>query len=260
MKNLKQKIKNIPILGEISVKIYRTISPPNTPTYWIKRYLPVDDAIIVQIGSNDGKTGDPIYHLFNQREKWKAIFVEPVPYLFKRLKHNFKSDTRFTFENFAINDGKEQIFYSVKQEAKEKFPDLPAWFDQLGSFNKNNILKHLNGKLEPFIEETRLQGITLTNLLSRNSVDFIDLLHIDTEGYDWKILCQLPLDRYKPTLILFEHKHLEKVEKKESIEFLSNHYYIFDFISDFLAVKKDVIKKGDLYKIGNKMITQSNIV
>ncbi|MBK7697246.1 MAG: FkbM family methyltransferase [Saprospiraceae bacterium] len=36
----------------------------------------------------------------------------------------------------------------------------------------------------------------------------IDLLHIDTEGYDWEILKQLRLAKYFPRPIIFEHKHL----------------------------------------------------
>ena len=258
MNKYKRFIKQIPILGDFSIKFYRILFPNKRISFWLGKYLPVGEAMIVQIGSNDGKTGDPIFHLLDKRKKWNAIFVEPVPYLYKRLKQNYNSESRFIFENVAINNGSEQVFYSIKQEAREKFPDLPLWFDQLGSFDKEIILKHLNGKLEPFIEETKLKGITLKNLLSKNSVSSIDLLHIDTEGYDWKILSQLELDNYKPSIILFEHKHLVKSEKKQSVEFQLADYYIFDFGADFLSIRKDVIKKSDLSKIGNNMITQSN--
>jgi len=260
MKKLKQLIKQIPILENLSIKVYRKFLHlnPNEITFWLEKYLPVGEAMIVQIGSNDGKTGDPIFYLLNKRKKWNAIFVEPVPYLFERLIQNYNSDPRFIFENVAINDGTEQVFYSVKQEAKKKFPDLPIWFDQLGSFDKENILKHLNGKLKPFIEENKLKGMTLTNLLSKNTVNSIDLLHIDTEGYDWKILSQLTLAEFKPSIILIEHMHLVKSEKKQSIEFQLKDYYIFDFGEDFLSIRKDVLKKRDLNKIGIKIITQSN--
>src|SRR5690606_24164700 len=108
----------------------------------------------------------------------------------------------------AINDGSQQIFYSVKENAKNHIPNLPCWYDQLSSFKKENILKHLNGTLEPFIEETLINGLTLDQLLQNNNVKDISLLHIDTEGYDWKILSQLNLGRFNPSIILFEYKHL----------------------------------------------------
>lgn len=30
-------------------------------------------------------------------------------------------------------------------------PGLPVWYDQLGSFDRQHIVKHLDGRLEPFI-------------------------------------------------------------------------------------------------------------
>tara|TARA_B110000902_G_scaffold61992_1_gene73254 strand:- start:186 stop:968 length:783 start_codon:yes stop_codon:yes gene_type:complete len=260
MNELKQKLMNIPVIGSLSIKLYEKFFRNNIPSTWVEKYLNNSDVTIIQIGSNDGKTGDPIFQLINKRKKWKAIFVEPVPYLYARLKANYGLNPRFIFENVAINDGSEQIFYAVKSTAKDTYPDLPSWFDQLSSFNRDNIINHLNGKLEPFIEEITLQGLTLHGLFLRNSIDFIDLLHIDTEGYDWKVLSQLQFDKLKPTLILFEHKHLRLAEKQQSLEFLNKNYCVFDFGSDYLAIKNNIIKGKDLNKIGHKMITQSNIV
>ncbi len=258
MKKIKRLVKQTPIIGKLGVSVYRLFRPkPKDISFWLAKYLPVDEAMIVQIGSNDGKTGDPIFDLLNKREKWKAIFVEPVPYLFERLKQNYNFDPRFVFENVAINNGSEQVFYSVKPEAKKELPDLPTWFDQLGSFEKENITKHLDGKLIPFIKETVLKGMTLPNLFSKNSIDSLDLLHIDTEGYDWKVLSQLKLNEIKPSVILFEHRHLVPKEKKESIEFLISDYCLFKFSGDFLAIRKDITQKDDLNIIGIEMITQA---
>ena len=228
MKSIKEKIKTIPVLGRITMKFYKLLYPNLKLDYLIQSYLSDEKSTIIQIGSNDGKTGDPIYHLLQKNKKWKAIMVEPVPYLFNRLKKNYLEDPRFIFENVAINDGKIQTFYAIKPEAKDKLEDLPPWYDQLGSFYKLNITKHLNGRLEPFIEEIKLQGITLNNLFLKHSITSIGLLHIDTEGYDWKILSQLNLNNYKPTLILYEQKHLSEVERKESIKFIIKQIVIIE--------------------------------
>ena len=113
----------------------------------------------------------------------------------------------------------------------------------------------MDGQLEPFIDEITLQGLSLQDLFSRNSINQIDLLHIDTEGYDWKILSQLELNKFKPTLILFEHVHLPALEKQQSIEFLKEDYCIFEFRLDFLAIRKDAIRKKDLDNIGLKRVS-----
>ena len=45
----------------------------------------------VQIGSNDGKTGDPIYELVSKNQHWKGVLVEPVDFLHRKLKANYSN-------------------------------------------------------------------------------------------------------------------------------------------------------------------------
>jgi len=243
MKILKLKtfLKEIPVLGKVLILLKRKFFLSRNDLYdnasiWLSNLLKDDRVQIVQIGSNDGITGDPIYDLVRKNNKWKALFVEPIPYLYKKLKKNYGNDSRFKFENVAVNDGTQQIFYSVGEEAKIDLPDLPNWYDQLGSFKKENILNALNGILEPYIEEVLLQGVTLKELLKRNHIEAITLLNIDTEGYDWKILSQLNLNYLKPDIILIEHKHLDKVEKESLINFLKTDYLIFRLGGDMIAI------------------------
>ncbi|WP_026914470.1 FkbM family methyltransferase [Christiangramia portivictoriae] len=209
------------------------------PGTWIGKLLNKQEVMVVQIGSNDGKSGDPLFNLIAKWKSWKALFVEPVPYLFDQLKQNYGEVERFTFENRAVNDGSEQIFYSVPENIHDKIPDLPVWVEQLGSFKKNSITGHLQGKLEPYIEEIIVQGITLSELLKKNKVERIDLLHIDAEGYDWIILSQLDLSTFRPEIILYEHKHLPIDEKQASLFFLKSYnYLIYHLGSDYLCIQK----------------------
>lgn len=178
-------------------------------TKWITKALGNKSVTFLQIGSNDGKTRDPIFDLISKHKKWRGIFVEPVPYLFERLKKNYLSlghPDRFLFFNGAVNEGINQDFYFVDEHAKYVIPNLPEWYDQIGSFNKEHIITHMDGILEPFIKSIKIKGITLPALMSDFAVSQVDLLHVDTEGYDWKILCQLDLEKYQPAIILYEHK------------------------------------------------------
>ena len=252
-------LKKIPVLGNLIILAYRKINrKPTTyfdvPTTWIEKLLQEEEINIVQIGSNDGVSGDPINRLIKEKSKWNALFVEPIPYLFNKLKNNYGPDPRFSFENVAINDGYEQVFYSIKEEAKSYIPNLPFWYDQLGSFDKENILKHLDGVLEPYIEETVLPGITLEQLFKRNNIHDLSLLHIDTEGYDWKILSQLDLSRFNPKIILFEQRHLTKTEKKESVLFLRSKYSIFELGSDLICIHNNLVNKDHLNELHGKQI------
>jgi len=240
MTGLKKLLKQIPIIGPgaawASSRLRGTwrMDPRN----WLPVLIPEADAQIVQIGSNDGRTDDPIHKLLIKRKGWKALFVEPVPYLFDRLKQSHPPDPRFRYENAAINDGGSAMFYWVDESASHQLPNLPEWYNQLGSFDRQHIVKHLNGILEPFIVAQEISGITLRHLFEKHAIGKIDLLHIDTEGHDYKVLSQLDLSVHQPSLILFEHKHLAEDEREKSIRHLADHYEIFDLGSDFLAVNQ----------------------
>lgn len=254
MKKLKLVLKRIPVLGYLAKSIHNTLFPKiHIPAYWIDRYVKNSPCDIVQIGSNDGKTGDPIYDLIMTKTKWKAVLVEPVPYLFERLKKNYPSDPRIRFENAAINDGTKQSFYFVNIKGEDKPKNLPNWHDQLGSFDRKNIVNHLDGTLEPFIEEMEVNGLTLAKLFEKNGVENLKLLHMDTEGYDWKILSQLDLKKHQPAVLFFEHKHLSETELAEAKQFLEPDFHVFKFDSDFLCLRKEILKKRDLRKLNELM-------
>lgn len=220
----------------------------------IAKYLPAG-AFIIQIGSNDGKTGDPIYELFQKNRLWRGLFVEPVPYLYKRLIENYGSDPRYVFEMSVINGGEEAFFYYIREEAKMKLPDLPNWFDQLGSFKRENITNHLQGVLEPYIEEVKMKGLTLKDLLNKHKVEVLDFLHTYTEGYDWEVIKQLPLDLYKPSVVLFEHKHLSDIDKKSCLHYLKEDYCVYQFGGDCLCVRKDKLSYVDYILLMHKRVT-----
>ena len=239
-------------IRKFSLSIYYQFFPENKLSYWISKLDHTNPINVVQIGSNDGITGDPIYKTALKRKSWNVLLVEPIPYLFERLKQNYPEEVRFTFENAAINDGTVQSFYFIKEGT---LPDEinKIWYKQIGSFNKEHLKKHFNFHIEPYIQKIEISGLTLQQLLDRNEVDKLDFLHIDAEGYDWKILSQLDLDKYKPHLILFEHKHLKASEKEQALIYLKD-FKIFKFTGDYLCIQKGKLTNKDLRKLQKRAV------
>ncbi len=218
--------------------LFRKQEVKSRVTYWIEKLGNQKPWNVVQIGANDGKTKDPLHKAVLKNHQWTVLFVEPVPYLFEKLKAHYPALQRFKFENSAINEGSLQEFYWVDKKAKFILGHLPEWYDQLGSFDRDHINKHLNGTLEPFIVSQKIQGITLQTLFDKHQIHQIDFLRIDCEGYDWKILRQLDLGKFKPYLILMEIKHLSIEELKSTISFLSRDYHIYQFEGDFMCFSR----------------------
>jgi FkbM family methyltransferase len=202
---------------------------------------------VVQIGSNDGVMGDPIAQLIHANPSWSCLFVEPVPYLFARLKSNYGQAARFRFENAAIASETGVLpFFSVSESARQNDPGLPPWCDQVGSFSRQHLVNHFGGALEPYIEELAVTALRFEDLLRKHGLAQFDLLHIDAEGFDWKILRQVDLTRQVPHVILFEHQHLTPEEKTAARKFLRGRYTISVIDRDWLCFRKDQAERTDV--------------
>ena len=224
MNSFKVWVKKLPVVGNFARAIFRLFKPVDKFTiyYCLKRYLPNRPLTIVQIGSNDGVSGDQLFPLVQENDRWEILFVEPVPSLFGKLKQNYGDESRFKYENSAINeDGENQFFYGVDERAFKELPEITADYRQIGSFDKAHVLSLSQGKVDQYITSSEVNCITLEELFKRHQIESLDALLMDVEGYDWKVLSQLDLNRHNPTIILFESTNLSADEKKESVSFLS---------------------------------------
>ena len=131
-------------------------------------------------------------------------------------------------------------FYFVREEAKSQFPDLPPYFDQLGSFDRQHIVSHLGGMLEPFIEELPIAVERLHDLIQKHRIKDISILHIDTEGFDYQVLQGLQMEVNRPRWILLESKHFTPDIRTAVVQLLSRNLYdVYDLGKDFFACQRD---------------------
>jgi FkbM family methyltransferase len=200
----------------------------------------VAEPVFVKIGANDGVTSDPCSDILLADSNWKGLLVEPVPYCFDRLRRHFRDSGRFHLERAAIGARTGQAkFYYVDERARREVPNLPEWFDQLGSFDRNHIVKHLDGVLEPFIVESKVDVYSLSDALMRNRIENVHLLHVDAEGYDYEVLKTLDFDKHAPLSIFIEYKHLSSAERTEMVRFLrARGYSVRDCGTDYFALHK----------------------
>lgn len=182
-----------------------------------------EDFFFIEIGAADGIVSD-FFHKYILKYKWKGILVEPVKYLFDKLVRNYKGQSNLIFENVAISNKNEiRNFYRLKETADK----LPFWCHGLGSFDLDVVLKHKRWfpDIEKYLIIEKIKCITLNNLLNRYDVKKVDLLQIDTEGFDYTIIKSFNFNFIKPKIIRYEHKHLSKMKKEECLIFLKNKGY-----------------------------------
>lgn len=189
----------------------------------INRYAKsVEDIFFVQIGSSDGVYLDPL-HAFIKRDRWSGLLVEPVGYVFERLVENYRDHENLVFENAAIcgRTGARDFYYLREND------ELPRWCCQLGSFKPEVILAHANRipEIESYLVSEPVACLTFEDLLLKHSVEKVDLLHVDAEGYDYEVIKQFDFDRFRPGLVIYEHKHLTQDERETGEDLLRGKGY-----------------------------------
>lgn len=250
---LKEKIKTVPgvyrlvvTLRDSAAGVVRSLSrrKDRLKPYLLQMTRTVEQPVFVKVGANDGITGDPCGDIFLDNRNWKGLLIEPVPYCIEKLRSIYADPDRFIVDQVAVGAVPgTATFYYVSQDARKVHPDLPGWYDQLGSFSREHILKHLNGVLEPFVVAADVKVEPLHAILCRHGLTRVDFLHVDTEGHDLQVLKSLSLGENMPLSIYIEHKHLSLSDRMEMLSMLKqNGYHVRNAGTDFFAVHRNAKK------------------
>lgn len=173
-------------------------------------------ARFIEVGANDGDQHD---HLrpFILANAWSGIMVEPVPYVFERLRENYAGVERIALANVAIADRDGQLPFFHLRPAEEGEAGVPFWYHGLGSFSRDAIMRHAGqvDNIEARIVHTDVSCLTFDSLCREHAVEHLDLVLIDTEGYDYEIIKRIDLGRYRPRLLAYEHYHLSPEDRSQ---------------------------------------------
>ena len=205
--------------------------------YLIHSKQSANDFTFIQVGAFDGVECDPLLK-YLQRFSWTGIMLEPQPGPYNKLFDRYGSRSGIIVKNAAISDRNGRAtLYTIEGN------ELPEWAKGMASFNKQNISKHeyMFPMINDHIQETEVDTITFEQLFSDHSISKIDLLQIDTEGFDAEILKMFPFDRIKPNIIHFESKHIAKHELEKVLDDLISYGYLIgrDREEDMIAVLEE---------------------
>lgn len=194
------------------------------------------DIVFVEIGANDGKTNDPL-HYFVKKYRWKGIAVEPVPEIFEKLRRTYQNDDNIIPVCAALADRNgSATFYQV-----EPGPGVPESCSFLGSFSRDTLLLHTHRfpEIHQHVIEQMVPTITFDTLVEQSGFKRIDVIMIDTEGYDYEVLKQIDFRRFRPILVIYEQIHLTDAEKSESKRLLESFGYKVhnSYNMNFVAVR-----------------------
>ena len=190
---------------------------------------------LIQIGANDGERFDDL-NFFIKKYSVKSILVEPIKEHFKKLKDNYDNCNYINFENSAISvDNEIKYLYSVKKEYLNRYSShIPA----ISSFDKKHLVNH--GVKSNHIEKIQINSISIKELINKYNLENLDLLYVDAEGYDGKIVFDFLKERSCP-IIIFEYIHIENELFKKLINLLNEKKFkYFSVNENLICLNKDL--------------------
>lgn len=182
-----------------------------------------EEVRFLHIGAHDGVTDERLER-YIRRHGWRGLFVEPLPQLLAALRENYRDVDGLQFENSAIAESNgERLFFEVLPES-----GMPDWVRQVSSLRKDVILSHAEAVpgIERCIVARRIPCITVETLLDKHGIERVDLIVVDTEGYDYEILRQLDLNKLEPEVVIYEEKHLSLRDKHAARALLASAGYV----------------------------------
>ena len=178
----------------------------------ITGYLGDKAGYFIDIGAMDGVTESNSVELFNNG--WSGVAVEPDPESYAKLKKHYPSGGRVETINKAISltDGDIE-FHSANKKPKQISSAYPPWVELTKK-------KHGVG----FYNNIKVISLTIPALWESIGRPVVDVLFIDTEGFDADIIESMDLVNFRPSLIVAETCHFDNKERIST--YLRKHGYI----------------------------------
>lgn len=243
----RQLYTHLPSLVNAYIRLFWKPKRNSLPYFLAQNSATIDSFFVLQIGANDGLINDPLVNLI-RKYKWKGVLLEPQPYVFnEKLAPLYQHQNDIKLENAAISKEKGFLPLHVVSFSNKR------WATGLASFVKDSLEEKINnGYIEKcakkfgdqlpentseYLTTISVPTVSFQDIFQKYKITKLDLLQIDTEGYDWEIIQLFPFEITKPKVISFEIERLSKEELEHCVLFLRNNGYSFQIIDrDGLAI------------------------
>lgn len=163
---------------------------------------------VIDIGGHKGETINFFLKNFNIN---KIYVFEPNRKLYDKLINKYKKDNIFIF-NYGVGYKNEKNSLNISVDsASSTFNGINV---NTNYFKRKKKFLFLGKKKSYFIDRQEIEIVNLSDFLL-NKEDYIDILKIDTEGYEMNILHGISKTDFKKIkYIYFEHHYDLMLDKK----------------------------------------------
>ena len=179
----------------------------------------INKLVLFDVGAHHGETVFLFLKNFNIS---KIHCFEASSQNFRVLENNIKKKKLIdicNLNNFAAGEEKKNFFINQTRESSSS---------SINEFNKNSQyfkkkIKILNfNKVEDFYKKIPIKMIKIGDYIDENKISKIDILKIDTEGYELKVLEGLIPNQKIVRFIYFEHHYDNMILKNYKFKNINN--------------------------------------
>lgn len=176
----------------------------------------------VQVGAFDGKTNDPLHDLIREHG-WRGVLVEPQPDAFAQLQTTYEGVDGVVLLNVAVAP---EAGTMTLWRISDVDQDDEDWVGQIASFDRDHVVGHVRPwpNLVKRIVGDSVPALTLAEVFA-HAPRAVDVLQVDAEGFDAKVVNMLDFEEHAPTVIRFEHLHLGQGEHDQTVQRLVKEGY-----------------------------------
>lgn len=195
----------------------------------VTRHLGNDGVFFVEIGANDGVSSDPI-HEHVRTHGWSGVCVEPLEGPFASLVEVYRDQPGVRCVNAALSDTPGTV--TMRVAANSRLASLVP--------DRNALTRQAD------THDVTVPTTTFDELLA-DTDRAVDLLQIDTEGYDYQVLRMFDLERRHPLVVNMEFYCLPLDERLKTFRLLRDAGYAYHFDGmDLVALSRAEARRGFL--------------
>ena len=152
--------------------------------FLIKELYKIKNPIIFDVGANVGQSIERFSSVFKS-EEFKIYSFEPTPKLFQILKNKYDLKKNIKLFQLALDDKIiKSKFFSYEYDKINSLIQT----DENSKFHKSRQTALKNRDFSNFETEIEVQTSTIDNIADEQNIDKIDVLKIDTQGNEDRVL------------------------------------------------------------------------
>ena len=186
---------------------------------FFKKKFSINPLTVIDIGAHKGETIKLILNNFNLK---KMISFEPNQFLYKKLIYDYSNENKIEILNLGVGEKNEIRKLNITIDSSSStFNKINR--DSKYFLRKEKILKYFS-KNKNFIEKKqKIEIETLSNIIKKKEFCNIDILKIDTEGFELSVLKGINKQDFKKIkFIYFEHHFDLMIEKNYKFSDIDN--------------------------------------